>query len=181
MKIKGFTLIELLVVVLIIGILAAVAMPQYTKAVEKARATQVYSIVLAFSQAQDEYFMANGFYAAKFADLNISLPVTGTKEWKTGNSYISDTVSNDDWSFQMWHNAAQTNHALFVGRLRGKYKGAGFLFYFPSQKMNCGERLSAGIVFDGQPGDYCIKIFKGTATYEDNSIREYSLPEFSKK
>ena len=71
---KAFTLIELLVVVLIIGILAAVALPQYRIAVEKARAMQALTMVQNIVKAQEAYFAATGQYATDFDELSIEVP-----------------------------------------------------------------------------------------------------------
>ncbi len=59
MKSRAFTLIELLVVVLIIGILAAIALPQYETAVEKARMTEAIGILHSIARAHQVYYLAN--------------------------------------------------------------------------------------------------------------------------
>lgn len=91
---KGFTLIELLVVVLIIGILSAVALPQYQRTVDKSRMAELFTMTRALKNAQEIYFMANDEYASRFDQLDITVPEGGTLESNTdgasaGNQRIS--------------------------------------------------------------------------------------------
>lgn len=78
-KREGFTLIELLVVVMIIGILSAVALPQYSKAVEKARATEAISIADSLHKGTVLYFLANQSFPTSFDDLDISIDPNSSK------------------------------------------------------------------------------------------------------
>ena len=68
---KGFTLIELLVVVLIIGILSAVALPQYDKAVMKSRMSAAIPIAKSIKDNLTMFHLSNGRYptSAEFADM----------------------------------------------------------------------------------------------------------------
>ena len=71
---KGFTLIELLVVVLIIGILAAVAVPQYQRAVGKARAAEAKTILSAYLRALQLAHLETGGEGNPSGELSIDLP-----------------------------------------------------------------------------------------------------------
>ena len=74
-RLGGFTLIELLVVVLIIGILAAVAVPQYQKAVSKSRVASLLPLMRSVQLAEHRFALANsGELTKDFSELDISLP-----------------------------------------------------------------------------------------------------------
>ncbi len=92
----GFTLIELLVVVLIIGILSAVALPQYEKAVEKSRITEALRTIKVIEQQIDLYLMQNGWPRRTYVDYKdfASIDLTGG-EWD--DAYASFYTKN--WGY----------------------------------------------------------------------------------
>ncbi len=107
----GFTLIELLVVVLIIGILAAIALPQYQVAVAKSRYMQLIVIADAIKKANQLYYMSNGTYALDMKDLDFHVSECQISEngkfcsirrngKRVATCYLNDGTQNADGSLK---------------------------------------------------------------------------------
>ena len=174
---SGFTLIELLVVVLIIGILAAIALPMYQKAVEKSRAMQGLALIKTFGEAADRYVLANGTYPSSLEDLDVSLPAdfTGTEK------YYAQTVnprSNGTWSIGL-ENSPQFStgaYAVHIGLLKGKYKGGGFSYYLKDYLEVKAHHVYC-IEVSGQitpAGVFCGKVFNAPLGHS-SGVRLYPL------
>ncbi len=172
---KGFTLLELLVVVLIIGVLAAIALPQYKRAVEKSKSAEALTILKAVSGSIQRYYLTNSSFPSDFKDLDIGIPMTGNVKFMP-NAWDKTALSNEDWSLSFENNAGYTT--LIIGRIKGKYAGAGFsAAYYASGNnkpgsIHCFERLSsANYLFDTNlpEGSYCEGImgwkFKSSSIY----------------
>ena len=89
---KGFTLLELLVVVLLVGILGAIALPQYFNVLERQRAMEAMGILAAVEKAQVRYYAVNDAYATDFSNLDFDLRTNkdSSSENITGASFQTD-------------------------------------------------------------------------------------------
>ncbi len=185
---KAFTLIELLVVVLIIGILSAIAIPQYQKAVYRARNTKLKNYVTAIATAQQSYYLANGKFAADFKDLDIDLPFAapGTRpnvNIQPCNKVVPGTDSlregeNIHVFFNNFSTGLSSSIAVVALYTTGPYKCAGIGRLLGTQSKNispsfCVEYADPSFV---TTGDFCKKVEKGELTYTDPwGSRYYSL------
>ena len=175
---KAFTLIELLVVVLIIGILAAVALPQYEKAVERSKSAQAVTLLKSVYQAAEEYYLANGTWPTSVSDLSVAPPWTGTTRWY---SEVRNPHANDEWSLGTIVENNNNSFGLTIGRIAGKHKGGGFAIWhkYPySTAMPLGAIVCAEKITDiNTPGDYCKKVMQsGNLIFTGSQLRYYKMP-----
>lgn len=135
---KGFTLIELLVVVLIIGILSAVALPQYQKSVEKSRIMALMPSLRTLKDSLELYYLANGRYPNdSLADVDISIQgckSEGEGQLNCGNSCLNYNGGEKFTSESIWASVGEEKNCGDVS-----HSTTHIIWYLDYSQQNAGK------------------------------------------
>ena len=116
---KGFTLIELLIVVVIIGILAAIAIPKFASTKEKAYLASMKSDLRNGATAEEGYFADNQVYlsgaASNLAGVATPLAAMGNFTPSAGVTITFTATGGTGWSATTAHSATPKTCAIFIG------------------------------------------------------------------
>ncbi len=104
---KGFTLIELLIVIVIIGILAAIAIPKFATTKEKAYLTAMKSDLKNLTTAEEAYFADNVAYTTTFPATIYTVTA--------GVTAPAITITQDGWTASLGHNLTTKTCAIYIG------------------------------------------------------------------
>ncbi len=156
---KGFTLLELLVVVVIIGILAAVALPQYKKAVRKSRFVEIVTALHTIMDAENRYFLANGTYTQDGDRLDIDFPLGITSY----DGHLSQVKASTNVTCGLHAAVDRINYVYCVNPDISLW-----LFYYFGNKYYMCRNTN---VNDHVNDDLCKKFVNTTTTYGSYSYK----------
>ena len=169
---KGFTLIELLVVVLIIGILAGIALPQYRRAKEKAEASELQIMVKTLHEAQQRYYLVNGVFSESFDNLDVDFSGYQRENNNLCQRDIpnSDCIVDGEKALILATYGGKSSRALYT---EGRYNYSGFMIVEEGKEALSSLPTNQLICYEYAKKGFCSKLLNCNLIYTLDSMNHY--------